>query len=244
MGLARQLLDDAPDRMLFMHRRYGYSSTTHFLEAIGSGHVPLVQLFLDNNAEVNHFPLGARETPLQRAARGGHLGVVGLLLERGADVNALPALKRGSTALQAAAASGSLSVMKKLLEHGANLYMPPAAINGAGPLEEAASHARFDMIDFLWSASRYCGRRFDQAQIAMSIAAARNFGYHGCADRLEELMHAWPEGELAPASKSPFNSVVTEDTDLVTDFMDFFTHSRDDGTHWFPGGYWSPGPQP
>ncbi|KAJ5196184.1 hypothetical protein N7449_006663 [Penicillium cf. viridicatum] len=90
--------------------------------AAGGGHTGMVELLLDNEADVNHPPAAYYgRTALQAAAGAGHTEIVELLLNNEADVNAPPAKYNGRTALQAAEEAGHIDIVKLLTAANAQL---------------------------------------------------------------------------------------------------------------------------
>ncbi|KXH34120.1 hypothetical protein CSIM01_07122 [Colletotrichum simmondsii] len=81
-----------------------------------NGHVEIVRLLLDRNADIN-AQNGAYGNALQTACYRGQLDIVQLLLERNADVN----VEGGEfgTALQAASYNGRVDIVRLLLESNA-----------------------------------------------------------------------------------------------------------------------------
>src|SRR5216110_3099540 len=75
------------------------------------GHETVIELLLQEKADVNAGAGYDGRTALQAAAGGGHLAVVERLLQEKADVNAA-ASYGGRTALQAAAAGGHFAIVE------------------------------------------------------------------------------------------------------------------------------------
>ena len=115
-------------------------------EAAANGHVEVVQLLLDNDAEVNIKTEGSA-TPLHYASRGGHVDVMRVLLEAGANV-----AERGTgcgTPLQWAAADGHLKAAELLLEYQADINQEGG--DGLTALHVAAGKGDLEMVTFLVS---------------------------------------------------------------------------------------------
>ena len=121
--------------------------------AIGTGSLPIVQVLLQNGANVNSpATKGFTRTPLQKAAELGTYDIVQLLLDCGADVNAAAAKVGGGTALQLASIKGYAGIAVLLLKSGANIDAPPAMCSGRTSLEGAAEWGRIDMVKLLLEA--------------------------------------------------------------------------------------------
>ena len=82
------------------------------------GHVELVEMLLNNGANVN-AKNSYGVTALHIASREGHTDIVAMLLEKGADVNAKS--DGGYTALISASESGHTETVAMLLEKGADV---------------------------------------------------------------------------------------------------------------------------
>jgi ankyrin repeat protein len=83
------------------------------------GHKEMIQLLLDQGADVNESG-GFFGNALQTASKNGHLTVVQLLLNHGADVNASGGRFYGN-ALQAASAEGHEMIVQLLLDQGTDI---------------------------------------------------------------------------------------------------------------------------
>ena len=92
---------------------------TPLLAAAEAGRLPVVELLLENGADVNARDKKFGATPLVWAAARNHAGVVKALLARGADP-AAKGQKTGASALLSAALKGDRDITKMLLEKGAN----------------------------------------------------------------------------------------------------------------------------
>lgn len=86
--------------------------------AADNGNVHIVNLLLENGADVNDDDNGGN-TPLMIASERGHPETVKLLIESGASMNAQDKYKR--TALMKASESGRLEVVTTLLKKGADV---------------------------------------------------------------------------------------------------------------------------
>lgn len=128
---------------------------TAMLAAINTGHLPMVQLLVQEGADVNLAPrFGVTRTPLQRAAENGDFAIVEYLLEQGARIDAEPALA-GGTALQLASIEEYIGIATLLLEKGADVNLPAAGSKfGRTAFEGAAERGRVDMMILLmkWGA--------------------------------------------------------------------------------------------
>ena len=181
---------------------YGVMRTrfTAFLGAIGTGDLPLVELFLRHNADVNYpARAGVRRTPLQRASEFGNIDLVVLLLERGADPNGPAAHEAGGTALQLASIGGYLRIVQLLLDNGANVNAPASKLHGRTPLEGAAEHGRLDMVAFLLKAGAGQNGK-DKKDFDKAIARAEENGFPYIADLLRQYLKT---GEVAASTSLP-----------------------------------------
>jgi ankyrin repeat protein len=121
------------------------------LAAIDTKNLPMVQLLVENGADVEHCPKkGLMRTPLQRAAEIGNFEIVQYLLAHGASVDSAPC-NNGGTPLQLTALGGHNGIASLLLENGANLNHLPAKGNGRTALEAAAEWNRTTMMSLLVS---------------------------------------------------------------------------------------------
>ncbi|KAJ5506485.1 hypothetical protein N7453_005442 [Penicillium expansum] len=130
---------------------YSHSCSMSAMQAAASaGHTAIVELLLNNKADVNAPPAknGGR-TALQGTAGAGHIEIVELLLNNKADVNAPPAKYNGYTALQAAVAAGHIEIVKLLLNNKADVNAPPAKYNGYTALQAAAGAGHVEIVKLL-----------------------------------------------------------------------------------------------
>lgn len=90
--------------------------------ASSQGDEKLIQLLLDQNADINDAQGILYGTPLEEASFEGHERVVQLLLAQGANVNT-PCRRRavGGNALIAAILKGHNKVVQMLLDSGADI---------------------------------------------------------------------------------------------------------------------------
>lgn len=85
--------------------------------AAGNGHTKVVELLLDEGADIQQCGL-MKDTALQRASHNGHYHTVKYLLEQGADVDTLDL--GDNTALHWAAMRGHVEIVNLLLQNGAD----------------------------------------------------------------------------------------------------------------------------
>ncbi|KAJ7142814.1 ankyrin repeat-containing domain protein, partial [Mycena epipterygia] len=103
--------------------RYGSALSV----ACAGGHITIVEMLLDNGADVNARGGGKYGSALQAASIGGHKDIVRLLLEKGAEINAM-GRKHGNgftlpgSALQDASEKGHVEIVLMLLQNGANVH--------------------------------------------------------------------------------------------------------------------------
>ena len=84
------------------------------------GHKDIVQVLLDNRADINVRSDGSLHNPLQLASIQGFENIVKMLLDNGADVN-VRGDKSVSSPLQLASENGFESIVKMLLDNGADV---------------------------------------------------------------------------------------------------------------------------
>ena len=109
-----------------------------------SGHVDIVRLLLDHNADLE-LPNEAGETPLYWASTNGKLEIVRLLVERGANVHSRN--KNGWTALKRASHRGHLDVVRFLIDSGADVDSPD--YGRWTPLHSASQRGHVNIVDLL-----------------------------------------------------------------------------------------------
>jgi uncharacterized protein len=95
------------------------SGTTALMFAAKQGFAEIVDLLIQNHADVNLARGKFGTTALMLAAASGHYSIVQKLLAQGADPRILNS--DGSTALMAAALSGSPEIVTALLQAGAEV---------------------------------------------------------------------------------------------------------------------------
>ncbi|KAJ6527979.1 ankyrin repeat-containing domain protein [Mycena vulgaris] len=108
------------------------------------GYPALVQLILDNGADVN-APGGGYGSPLLAATIRGNTGVVQLLLEHRADIN-FESGERGS-AFCVASEDGNIEIAQLLLEHGAHINVQDEDF--AKALLDASSQGAIELVRLL-----------------------------------------------------------------------------------------------
>lgn len=89
--------------------------------AASGGYVDIIQLLLNNGAEINSrtgSKLGI--SPLMLSAMNGHVAATMLLLDSGSDINAQIETNR-NTALTLACFQGRVEVVRILVQYGANV---------------------------------------------------------------------------------------------------------------------------
>jgi len=139
------------------------------------GHEYVVQMALDNGADVNRESYEPRKGPaLKRAAEGGHEGIVRLLLSKGAHQK----VKSGGP-LVAAVRRGFKSIVQVLLEDGAHDFSHSRFISEAGTghsaLHAAAKHGQADMVRFILDNGLDLKQHPEDGERA--IVAAADHGY-------------------------------------------------------------------
>ncbi|MBD0392011.1 ankyrin repeat domain-containing protein [Wolbachia endosymbiont of Pentalonia nigronervosa] len=125
---------------------FGYQEKTLLHYAAENGHKEVVEILLNNNAEINAKTTDKGLTPLHVAAQNGHLDVVNALLDKGADFNA-KTIDKGLTPLHSATLNGYLDVVKALLDKGADFNAK--AKDGWTSLHVAAQNGHLDVVKAL-----------------------------------------------------------------------------------------------
>jgi hypothetical protein len=125
------------------------SRMTALLVAIDVGNNKMVQLLVENGADINRqSTMGLLRTPLQRASEIGDFELSQYFIAQGAVIDAAP-VHGGGTALQLAAMSGHLGIATLLIQQGADINHPPARGPGRTAFEAAAEWCRPDMMHLL-----------------------------------------------------------------------------------------------
>ncbi|KAJ5388193.1 hypothetical protein N7509_010734 [Penicillium cosmopolitanum] len=112
-------------------------------EASFYGHKEVVELLIDNGAELN--TVSGSSSPLLTASSGGHEAVVRFLAEKGADINGQDLSKK--TPLLVASSHGHEAVVRFLAEKGADINGQDLFKNT--PLLVASSHGHEAVVRFL-----------------------------------------------------------------------------------------------
>lgn len=118
--------------------------------AAENDHISIVQLLIDNGADLNPEAIRGSLTPLSAAAKSGHETMVKFLLKSGAYFS-LKDFGRDSEPLEQAAYHGREAIVRILLATGANDDdKSPAVLNSA--LWKAARGGQTSMLRFLFAA--------------------------------------------------------------------------------------------
>ncbi len=146
-------------------------------EAIRSGDVAVLNLFLSRNPEAVRARIDGQRTLLHVATDWpGHFPNVRQtiieLTHRGADLNAPFLGKHSETALHWAASSDDIEALDVLLDLGADIEAPGSVIDGGAPLSDAVAFA-------CWRAGHRLIERGARSTIWQSAAL-------GLRDRLQE----------------------------------------------------------
>ncbi|HJO09593.1 MAG TPA: ankyrin repeat domain-containing protein [Verrucomicrobiota bacterium] len=113
-------------------------------EAISKGHDEMVELLIEQGADVNGKDVGGG-TPLGWAAKFGHKEIARLLIAQGADVNAKNYF--GWTPLHEAAGVGHNKICELLIEKGADVNA--RANGGWTPLQDSAMKGHTEVVKIL-----------------------------------------------------------------------------------------------
>jgi ankyrin repeat protein len=161
---------------------------TPLLLAAGNGYDEIVQLLINNGADVNAktkntlTPYGSL-TPLFAAANyKGHAQTVRELLAAGADTEARD--MHGETPLMAAARRGEVEIVKTLISAGANINALASQDNGTA-LMSAAAWGRAEVVRVLIQAGGQVNARTTSGYTTVMFAAEK-----GYTDIAKELIAA------------------------------------------------------
>ncbi|XP_043657224.1 ankyrin repeat and KH domain-containing protein mask isoform X5 [Drosophila teissieri] len=145
----------------------GQKDSTPLMEAASAGHLDIVKLLLNHNADVNaHCATG--NTPLMFACAGGQVDVVKVLLKHGANVEEQN--ENGHTPLMEAASAGHVEVAKVLLEHGAGINTHSNEFKESA-LTLACYKGHLDMVRFLLQAGADQEHKTDEMHTALMEAS-------------------------------------------------------------------------
>lgn len=109
------------------------------------GNREIVELLIENGADVNLADESEFDTSLMMASRHGHAEIVRLLLKNAVDVNAQD--DYDNTSLTRAAEWGHLEVVRLLLENGANSSLRDEF--DKTPLELAKENGHFEVAELI-----------------------------------------------------------------------------------------------
>ena len=123
---------------------------TALLIACWRGNKEIVELLIENGADVNYETDAYFYTALMRASGQGHAEIACLLLNHGANVNAEDDWQL--TSLMRAAESGHFEVVRLLLERGADTSLRDD--RGKTALELAEESGHFEVAGFIRSNSK------------------------------------------------------------------------------------------
>ena len=109
--------------------------------AAANGHLAVVRLLIEQNAEVD-ARTSTNSTPLRAAAFDGRLDIVRCLVENGADVNACTIFR--NTPLMIACYNGHIDVASYLVENGADIHLEDH--NGDTSLHAAVRKGHVEVV--------------------------------------------------------------------------------------------------
>jgi len=115
--------------------------------AAEAGHLSVVLVLLEHNANPNITMTANGATPMLAAAQNGHVEVAALLLEHNADPNKATT-DDGSTPMFFAAQGGHVDVAALLLKHNADPNKATTT-DGASPMYMAAQNGHVEVIAIL-----------------------------------------------------------------------------------------------
>ena len=181
--------------------------------AAQKGHMPLVQLLLEEKANVNLVAKDGR-APLYAACESGHEAVASRLIRAGAAVDA--PRSDHSTALVAAACFGQLGCVEVLLSARADLS---AADSDGTALDNAWKQRRHDIVEVLQREERRRGAADeqdrmegredddDEEEAETEEAEAEEEEDAEAAEAMERAAHAAARLESISASEAPWGSL-------------------------------------
>ncbi|XP_065353147.1 ankyrin repeat domain-containing protein 17 isoform X5 [Cloeon dipterum] len=140
---------------------------TPLMEAASAGHADIVQLLIDNGADVN-AQSSTGNTPLMYACAGGHLEVVEILLKSHANVE--DHNENGHTPLMEAASAGYVNVAKILLDNGAGINTHSNEFKESA-LTLACYKGHLEMVRFLLAAGADQEHKTDEMHTALMEAS-------------------------------------------------------------------------
>lgn len=139
---------------------------TPLILAIEKGYYEIVELLIENGADVNLASFWGR-LPLHSALEKGNTEISELLIAKGADINARD--RFGNTTLINASESGLISIVELLIAKGADIHA--IADNGNTPLMGAIKNESPDIVKFLLLKGADVNQR-SEAKTPLSIAAS------------------------------------------------------------------------
>ncbi|GLD97358.1 hypothetical protein PINS_up006042 [Pythium insidiosum] len=139
--------------------------------AISRGHSDVVQLLIDEGADLNaRDDMG--ETPLHQALTKGYVDIVLALIRAG--VNVKDSSKWGWIPLHTAALKGHVSVVSALIDAGADVAV--RAHGGSTALHEACSYGHDDIVELLIDSGADVNASNHSGDTPLHIAARNNRG--------------------------------------------------------------------
>ncbi|KAK4085044.1 uncharacterized protein Triagg1_34 [Trichoderma aggressivum f. europaeum] len=124
-------------------KKDGNTGSTHLQIAAAKGHVPILEMLLENKVHIDSLD-SFGYTALYCAAENGHLPAVTILLENKADIDCK--MTDGCTALYTAVVGGHYKIVQYLLARGAHVTDGPNASERTCPLKRAVSLNRREIV--------------------------------------------------------------------------------------------------
>ena len=90
------------------------------MRAVEDGNIEAIELFIQQNADVNHICV-CRVTPLLLAVQNNDIDTVNILIKYGADPNFVPKHRAGKTILMESAIKDNKQIMEALLNANARI---------------------------------------------------------------------------------------------------------------------------